>query len=152
MKYENGEPVLEPGTVYLRDTRNGRIYQYETSLAQMSFIQVFTAGEEPTEDGAAEDDGRPRPPAPDMTPLERAAEFDRIAALPKEEREVAQGKSPIFTEPSAMPAEEKPAEPQYRMTAAAATTYEEYVKAGWSNQQLLDAKLMEENPAYVAAS
>lgn len=148
MKYEDGQPVLEDGVVYLRDIRNGKIYQYEASLAQMSFIEVFTAGQQPAEEGK-EDDGRPRPPAPEMTALERAAEYDRIAALSPEEREKEQAKSPIFTEQPVVEEEIKNTTDKVLLTDKATTTLTEYYKAGWTDEQLIQNQLAVENPDYV---
>jgi hypothetical protein len=41
---------LVPGKVYLRDTRNGNEYEYESNLASMSFIVPFTHEEPVKED------------------------------------------------------------------------------------------------------
>ena len=149
MKYENGEPVLEEGVVYLRDTRNNKIYQYESNLAQMSFIQTFTAGQKTDDEGKSEDDGRPRPPAPEMTALERAAEYDRIAAMTPAEREAAQAASPIFTEQPAAPEEVKNTTDKVLLVDTSGTTLQAYYDAGWTNETLVQHNHATWNPDYV---
>lgn len=51
---------MQPGKVYLRDKRNGRVYEYESNLASMSYIEAFTPQEEKKEEVPA------TPPKPNV--------------------------------------------------------------------------------------
>lgn len=44
----NGIKMMK-GQVYLRDKRNGTVFQYEEMLSRMGFIEQFIYGEEPAE-------------------------------------------------------------------------------------------------------
>jgi hypothetical protein len=65
---------MEEGRVYLRDKRNGTVYQFEDTLSRMGFIESFVYGEEePTVDlGAVV-------VSASMSALERAAAWDEKA-------------------------------------------------------------------------
>lgn len=111
MAQERKELKLEDGKVYLRDTRNGRVHQYEDTLAQMGYMKRFVAGEEET------------PQTQELTAsgfnvsltgLERAAEWDRRAALTPEQRA----------------AEDKKASTQAEATQAAAAKAAETTASG----------------------
>ncbi len=80
--------ALKEGKVYLRDTRNGRIYQYEDTLAQMGYIERFVAGKEQPK---VHQSGM----VTQMSSAEKAAEFDRLAAMTNEEREAELAKRNI---------------------------------------------------------
>lgn len=63
--------TMQEGRVYLRDKRNGTVYQYEETLSRMGFIESFIYGEkEPTVDL-----GAVVVPAA-MTPEQRAQAWD----------------------------------------------------------------------------
>lgn len=149
MKYENGEPVLEEGVVYLRDTRNGKIYQYEASLAQMSFIQTFTAGVPTAEPGAEPDDGRPRPPAPELSALDRAEQYDAIARMSPTEREAAQAVSPIFTEQPAAPPEPQKNTTDKLLPVGVQAPLKDFYDNGWTDDQIVAKKHYTLNPDYI---
>lgn len=128
---------LKEGQVYLRDTRNGNIHPYENLLAQMSYIQKFIAGKKGDE---IPEDLRPRPPMAHMTPLERAAEFDRLARMSNEEREAELAKQEMQNQ-AQVKADETPVptnKKRYAMTAKAGkSTFKSFTDVGWTVDLLL---------------
>lgn len=90
------------GKVYLRDTRNGKVHQYEDLLSNMSYMERFVFGEEP-----------PKPVEQalhvTLSGIDRAAEWDRLASMTPEQLEAERAKLNVVapkTEvvPSAPPA------------------------------------------------
>ena len=129
------------GRLYMRDTRNGRIHEYQPLLAEMGYMQRFIYGQET---GASQ--------APQLkTQLvgaERAAEYDRRAALSQDERDAedveAEKAEQEQTRADALVPTE-PTKPKYNMTAKAEKAkYEDFIAQGWKDQQLLDAGYMTE--------
>lgn len=76
--------ALEQGVVYLRDRRNGRVYQYEELLSQMGHIEKFLYEGKVPDRVTLDTPGQMKV---NTTALERAADWDRLAAMKPEERE-----------------------------------------------------------------
>lgn len=77
---------IEKDKVYLRDIRNGRVFPYEEALTHMSYIEKFVGGAE----------GKPIQRATMHVSLngqEKAAEFDRLAAMTPDERKAELAKA-----------------------------------------------------------
>lgn len=75
---------LTAGKVYLRDTRNGQIHDLQSPLDTMPYMAKFIAGEEVPRAGET-----PKLVG-ELTGHERAAEYDRLASMSKEDREAEQ--------------------------------------------------------------
>lgn len=72
---------LEMGRIYLRDKRNGRVFQYEEPLSNLSYIERFEFdGKLPSKDDAGFNKLT-------LTGQAKAADWDRLAAMPTAERE-----------------------------------------------------------------
>lgn len=137
---------LEEGKMYLRDKRNGRIFQYEESLAELRYIERFEFnGELPKEPS----DGYETKIT--LSGIEKAAEWDRLASLKPEEREAELNKRKAYEEEQEALREksqggQQSAENPYvdadiSMTDTNGPTLEEYRKQGWTNEQLLQHNL-----------
>lgn len=135
---------LDLGRIYLRDKRNGRIFQYEDALAELSYIERFEfTGELPT----------PEKPGTDritLSGLAKAADWDRLASMKPEEREAElERRSAYELEQSELKSrlEEKPVEEDsyangsLTLNDRSGPTIQGYYDAGWSDQQLLDGGL-----------
>lgn len=72
---------LELGRIYLRDKRNGRVFQYEEPLSNLSYIERFEFdGKLPSKDDAGFNKLT-------LSGQAKAADWDRLAAMPTKERE-----------------------------------------------------------------
>lgn len=133
---------LENGRVYLRDTRNGTIHQYQPLLAEMRYMQRFIAGEETSA----------QPIKPDakiqLSGTERAAEFDRLASMTAKQRAAleAQKAEQAKAQQKADSADpDAPPKKTYRMTAkAGGVKYDEFKAQGWMVEDLIKEGYMEE--------
>lgn len=126
---------LESGKVYLLDTRSSKIYPYEALLAQMSYMRRFVAGEK-SETEANAGTG-PQPPHPELTPQERAAHWDNLARMSKENRE----KEASIAKSTPQPEPKK----KYKLTEKAGDTpYKAFIDKGWTNKMLIEQGYLEE--------
>lgn len=103
-----GPMELEDGKVYLRDTRNGRVYQYEDTLAQMGYMRRFVQGED---DMPQQQEATASGYNVSLTGLDRAAEWDRQAAMTPEQRKEASAKRNATAADTAAKANAAPAAP-----------------------------------------
>jgi hypothetical protein len=78
--------VAIPGKVYLRDTRNGNVYEFERNLAQMSFVEqvvLVPAEPEPEPEVPVEPEKPVEPVEPEQKPtVDEAATAEVKAAAP----------------------------------------------------------------------
>lgn len=64
----------QPGKVYLRDTRNGNVYEYERNLAGMAFVEEFVPMPVNQKDNVIKKEVIPPPPAPTMPKVPEVVE------------------------------------------------------------------------------
>jgi hypothetical protein len=139
------EPVkreYEEGKVYLRDTRNGMIHEYQELLANMSYMERFIYSK-----GAEQERRLANVPTFKSSAQERAADFDRLAAMKPEEREAELKRRTDYVEEQQRLKEQtdKLVEtPTRKMTdKAAGVPYEDFVAQGWSDELLVEQGYME---------
>lgn len=105
--------LLVEGKVYLRDTRNGNIHQYEDLLANMSYMQRFVHGEEVA----------PLVQEPlhiTLSGIDRAAEWDRLAAMKPADRDAELAKKYNVEIPDEAKVAENPPQPLITSSTVAA--------------------------------
>lgn len=93
-----GKLELQDGKVYLMDTRNGRVHQYEDTLAQMAYMQRFVQGEDTT---VSRIDNYQPGYTTTTTAADRAAEWDKRAAMNDKQRKDYDAKADKSGEPTA---------------------------------------------------
>lgn len=77
---------LPEGTVYLVDKRNGQLYYYEPTLAQMGYIKRQVRGQEDEKEPLPETYTGAKPYASHLTPQERAERWDELARMNADKR------------------------------------------------------------------
>lgn len=127
--------TLEKGVVYLRDRRNGRIFPYEPILAELAHIERFEYdGESVPELGEIYINRVP------TTQQEKAAEWDRLAAMQTAARKAAlEEKEKYENEQKRLEEETKKEEPKTLvMTNPDGPSLEAFKANGWTEKQLVE--------------
>lgn len=141
MAHYIGKIKMKKGEQYLRNRNTGQVFVYEAMLAEVGHMERFVY------DGS--DPATRRVPAyvPPVDAAGKAEEFNRLASMTTEQREVEKAAQQAYLEEQKALAagggkpepEDKPEPGTLVLTDKATTTLEEYSKAGWSEQQLIDA-------------
>lgn len=133
---------IEEGKIYLRDSRNGTIHNWEHLLSQMSYMVKFVGGKKGEE---IPNDLRPQPPMAHLSPVDRAAEFDKRARMTNEQREQYDAEQEAAREKQAV-VDEIPVGPKKNRYAFTAKTngakMDALLKAGWTVPAMLKEGLL----------
>lgn len=139
---------LERGRIYLRDKRNGRVFQYEEPLSNMSYIERFEY------DGTMPDKPSLGVTKITLSGIEKAAEWDRLAAMSPEQREKELADRAAYDEEQRRLAEKlkaktaeqnsdpsEYADDNIQLVDTGGPTLKAYRENKWTDEQLVDAGL-----------
>lgn len=145
---------LEQGRIYLRDRRNGRVFQYEEALSQLGYIERFLF------EGTVPEREPLNITKVTLSGIEKAAEWDRLASMTNAEREAElerkrryedeqralkekldNAEASVITAPEEPPTSDEYSDGEVELVDKQGPKLESYRANGWTNEQLVAANL-----------